>query len=399
MPRFIFWALGAFAAALAAPAAAQPSPAGIVTIDRLVDHVSTVPAIAGKHIDLFVREKIPAAIHNAPGGKAPKGKVALFVHGGYSPGRLAFDVEYRDYSWMEYLARAGYDVFAMDMTGYGQSGRPMMDDPCNLEPRYQDIVIPRNLTARCEPKYKFELVSSDTESADIDRVVDFIRKLRGVDQITLIGWSGGGIRAGTYTVRHPEKVEKLIIQASSNYDRKNPDGPPAAMPKPGAPATLQIRSVGIDERWLGTAKCDGFIEPGAPEMIWQLNTGMDPLAAQWGPGGLRAPTRSYWGWNAASAAKITVPTLLMVGEQDSLMASNLLLFDDLGAKQKVFLGIACATHFAVWEKQRRVLHQASLEWLKSARLAGADKGMFRAGEDGGIRPQPGGFTAPARAAR
>ena len=380
------------------PAAAQQN-ARVATIDRLIDHVSNVPAIAGKHIDLFVREKAPLAIHNAPDGRAAKGKVALFVHGGYSPAKLAFDAEYRDYSWMEYLARAGYDVFAMDMTGYGQSGRPMMDDPCNLEARYQDLVIPRTLAARCEPKYKFELVSSDTESADIDRVVDFIRKLRGVDKITLIGWSGGGIRTGTYTVRHPEKVEKLIIQASSNYDRRNPDEPPLVMPRPGAPMTLQIRSVGIDQRWLGTQKCEGFVEPGAPEAIWALNTAMDPQAAQWGPGGLRAPTRTYWGWNASAAKKITVPTLLMVGEQDDLMASNLQLFDDLGAKEKAFLGIACATHFAVWEKQRRVLHKASLDWLQNTRLTGKSTGMFRADNDGRITPHSGPYATAQRVAR
>ena len=175
-------ALAAGLAALScASALAQRAPSGIVTIDRLVDHVSNVPAIAGKHIDLFVREKVPAAVQNARGGKAPAGKVALFVHGGYSPAKLAFDVDYRDYSWMEYLARAGYDVFAMDMTGYGESGRPMMDDPCNLEARYQDLVVPRTLPARCEPKYKFELVNSDTETADIDRVVDFIRNYLTLD--------------------------------------------------------------------------------------------------------------------------------------------------------------------------------------------------------------------------
>jgi pimeloyl-ACP methyl ester carboxylesterase len=377
------------------PALAQK----VVTIDRLVDHVSSVPAIAGKNIDLFVREKVPEAIHNSPTGKAAAGKVVLFVHGGYSPAKLAFDVEHRDYSWMEYLAKAGYDVFAMDMTGYGQSGRPMMDDPCNLEPRFQDQVMPRTLQTRCEPSYKFELVSSDSESADIDRVVDFIRKLRGVDKITLIGWSGGGIRTGTYTVRNPQKVEKLIIHASSNYSRGNPDDRPAAYPKPGAPATIQTRKVGVDQRWLGTQKCEGFVEPGLPEMIWHLNTQMDPLAAQWGPGGLRAPTRTYWGWNANSAKKITVPTLLMVGEQDDLMKSNLDLFEDLGAKDKAFVSIACATHFAVWEKQRRVLHKASLDWLRETRVAGRSSGMLRADENGKVGPYRAVADSSTRASR
>ena len=34
---------------------------------------------------------------------------------------MAFDVPYQDYSWMAYLAEAGFDVFAMDITGIGRS--------------------------------------------------------------------------------------------------------------------------------------------------------------------------------------------------------------------------------------------------------------------------------------
>jgi pimeloyl-ACP methyl ester carboxylesterase len=356
----------------------------IVTIDRLVSHKSTVPAVAGKSVDLFVREKVSSAILNAPGGKAQPGKVALFVHGGFNPATVAFDIAYRDYSWMTFLARAGYDVFAMDMTGYGQSSRPMMDDPCNLDPRHQERLVPRNLKERCNPSYPFELVSSDSETADIRRVVDFIRALRGVDKITLIGWSGGGIRTGTYTVRYPETVDKWVVHASSNYDRKHPDGPPAALPKPGFPMVMQVREVGERQRWLGTVKCQDTIEPGMPELIWKLTMDSDTLAANWGPGGLRAPTRTYWGWNATSAAKIKVPTLIMVGEEDDLIASNRDLHADLGAQDKAFLAITCATHYVNWEKQHRMLKRASLEWLEKGTLVGQRQGIFRADADGNI---------------
>ena len=124
-------------------AAAQPS--SLITIDRLIDHTSTVPAIAGQKINLFVREKIAADLLEKGSGKTFERKVVLMVHGGFSPATLAFDVQYRDYSWMERLAREGFDVFAMDMTGYGRSGRPMMDDPCNLVPAQQKALIPKTL--------------------------------------------------------------------------------------------------------------------------------------------------------------------------------------------------------------------------------------------------------------
>jgi hypothetical protein len=60
------------------------------------------------------------------------------------------------------------------------------------------------------------------------------------------------------------------------------------------------------------------------------------------------------------------------------------LFEDLGAQQKVFLGIACGTHFMNWEKQRRVLHKASLDWLTNGSLGGQTSGMFRADENAQI---------------
>jgi pimeloyl-ACP methyl ester carboxylesterase len=285
---------------------------------------------------------------------------------------------------MGFLAGAGYDVFAMDMTGYGQSGRPMMDDPCNLNPRQQPLLVPRNIAAPCAPHYPFELVSSDSETADIARVVDFIRALRGVDKITLIGWSGGGIRTGTYLARNPDKVDKWIVHASSNYSRQNPAEPATALPKPGFPMSIQTREVGEGQRWLGTVKCQDTIEPGMPELMWKLGLDSDTVGASWGPGALRAPTRTYWGWNAAAAATIKVPTLIMVGEEDDLIASNRDLHADLGAPDKAFLSIACATHFVGWEKQHRVLKRASVEWLEKGTLAGETSGRFHADAAGRI---------------
>ena len=376
-------AIACLLAGLAGAGVALAHGPEMMTIDRLISHASTVPAIKGQKIDLFVREKVPTAfVEGKPGSL--EGKVVLFVHGGYSPATLAFDVPYRDYSWMEYLAYGGLDVFAMDMTGYGRSGRPMMDDPCNLDPKQQPLLVPRNLKAPCANPYPFQLVNSDSETDDINAVVDYIRRLRGVDKVTLIGWSGGGIRAGTFAARHPGKVDRMVIWASSSYKRSNPDTPPATLPAPGAPVTMQIRETGIDKRWLANVKCEGQVETGIPDLIWSLNAQADPLAAQWGPGGLRAPSRTYWGWNANAAAKLQMPVLVMVGEEDALLPSNVELFDDLGAQRKVFMRIACASHFMNWEKQREVLHRSSLDWLTKGRVGGIDRGRLRADAAGKV---------------
>src|SRR3954469_23076282 len=115
--------------------------------DFYVTVKSTAPAMQGREAKLFVREIAPLA-----GG--PGQGVVLFVHGAGTPAEVAFDVPYRDYSWMEYLARAGYDVFSMDTTGYGRSIRPfVMSDPCNLARGAQGALFPALAGTPCAAPY------------------------------------------------------------------------------------------------------------------------------------------------------------------------------------------------------------------------------------------------------
>jgi len=356
--------------------------AEIVTVDRLLAHVAAVPAVAGQPAELFLREKAHAGIAHSDGAAAPESRVVLMVHGGFWPSTLAFDFGYPGYSWMAALAAAGFDVFALDMTGYGFSSRPTMDDPANLSDDDRAALFPELPPAA--PSYPYRLATSDSEAADIDCAVDYIRALRGVERVSLIGWSGGGIRTGTYTARHPDKIDRLVIFASSNYVREGPDGPPAVLPEPGRPVNFQTRAVGIGRRWEPNIRCPGQVAPGIKEILWRQTLLTDPVGASWGPGGLRAPSRTYWGWNRAAAQSITQPTLVMVGEFDRLLPSNIELFADLGAESKAFLRIGCASHFAAWEMQRRVLHDASLQWLRDGTLCGARQGRFAAAADGRI---------------
>ncbi len=347
---------------------------GLITVDRHVDHISTVPAIVGEQVQLFVREKVQSGVANAP--------VVLLIRGGYWPGTMAFDFDYKDYSWMSALARAGFDVFAMDMTGYGFSSRPLMDDPRYLSDADQKVLVPNTLPDAQSSTHRSNLVTSDSETDDINCVVEFICELRGVDRINLIGWSGGGIRTGTYTVRNPTKVDRLVIFASSNFDADSPSDPPNKLPGPGVAMSIQTRAVGEGERWLPNVRCDGQLEEGLIDLIWPASMATDEIGASWGPGCLRAPGRTYWGWNAANAATIKIPTLVMVGKFDRLYDSNVELYGALGTENKAFLGIDCASHFMAWEIQRHVLHCASIEWLASGTLNGAQSGKFRADKDG-----------------
>src|SRR5215218_2869084 len=138
--------------------------AHMITTDRFVTHVSTVPATRGQIVGLFLRERaLPETI---AGGAKPH--VVLMVHGGFAPATVAYDLQYRDYSFMAALARAGFDVFAMSHTGYAPSPRPLMDDPCNVDREFQPELIPHVLRERAEPRYPYKLVSSRSEWEELE---------------------------------------------------------------------------------------------------------------------------------------------------------------------------------------------------------------------------------------
>src|SRR5437868_9910131 len=141
-----------------APALRGDDAERILTVDHFVPVRSTVPAIEGQQVPIYVRERVAAG--TALRGGAGANHVALFVHGAGTPAEVAFDVPYQDYSWMAYLAQAGFDVFAMDVTGYGRSTRPpLMSDPCSLSSSQQAALSSELLSIRCTGSYPDHLTT------------------------------------------------------------------------------------------------------------------------------------------------------------------------------------------------------------------------------------------------
>src|SRR6476660_1664922 len=211
--------------------------AQLLSIDHYVRVRSTVPAIAGQEVPIYVRERVQAGAALRSASAADR--VALFVHGAGTPAEVSFDVPQPDYSWMAYLARAGFDVFAMDTTGYGRSVRPAaMNDPCNLAHDRQSAFVPGLIPAACAPSYPHAMTTIASDWNDIGAVVDYVRALRHVDKVSLLAWSLGGPRAGGYAAQHPEKVNRLVLLAPA-YNRT---APATAPPAPAAGAAFNTQS-------------------------------------------------------------------------------------------------------------------------------------------------------------
>jgi pimeloyl-ACP methyl ester carboxylesterase len=346
-----------------------------LSVDHYVRVHSTAPSMEGEFAQLYVRERVLAATALRP--LDLENRVVLFVHGAGTPAEVAFDPP--GASWMEHLARAGFDVFSMDMTGYGRSTRPtVMNDPCNLSRAQQAEVVPALIPAPCDPSFALAPTTIASDWNDIDAVVEYLRALRGVERVHLIGWSLGGPRAGGYTAQHAEKVATVTL-LSPAYGRNGASVPPATVP-PGASMTKQSRT-DFENLWNGQLGCPSQVEPAIRESVWGEMLASDPVGATWGSGVRRAPRTVTWGFNQTVVAALETPMLLFAPATDGQVSPQSVraMYEDLGSDRKILVDLACASHNAMWETNRHLLFRASLEWLRSGTVNGTASGEVRLG--------------------
>lgn len=247
-------------------------------------------------------------------------KIVLLVHGKTWSGKPDFDLQIRDYSVMDFLARNGYDVWSIDIHGYGKSEKTDKD-------------------------------WSDTESAanDIGAAVDYISGQKGVDKISILGWSWGAQTTGLFTMNHEEKVSKLILYAMSWRGR--PSSKSAPMPKE------QYR---INNE---TAARSDFIagqyEPDVVEKYVKEALAADPKS----PNGVVVDQISKF--PILKPELIKVPTLIIHPEKDFLAteAETLEFFTKLGTTYKSYIALPDGGHAILLEKNYKKFQTAVLGYL------------------------------------
>ncbi len=306
-------------------------------------------------IDLYVRNKHPQGV-----SAFANEKILLYVHGSTYPSETAFDLQLNGMSWMDYIASHGYDVYLVDLRGYGKSTRPPeMSQPAEMNGA---------------------IVRSEQAVKDVSAAVNYILKRRGAYKLNLLGWSWGTTIMGWYTTQNNDKVNKLVLYAPQ-WLRDTP-----ALTDAGGKigAYRSVSKEAAKGRWLTgvpEGKKAGLIPPGWFEAWADATFATDPVGSTLTPPMLRAPngtvqdTRDFWaaGKPLYDPGLIKVPTFLAHAEWDQDLPSYMLyaFFDKLtGAPYKRYVQIGEGTHTVIMEKNRLQLFTAVQQFLDEKFVAG-----------------------------
>ena len=270
-------------------------------------------------VRLFLWEKAAAA---APGSRG----TILFVHGSSMASTPTFDLQVPgqpDRSAMDYFARLGYDTWCVDMEGYGRSSKHR-DISCDIANGADDLAA----------------------------ASDYIMRTRGVERFLVYGISSGALRAAMFAQRHPERVQRLALDAFVWTGRGSPTLAdrrkrlPEYQTKNRRPIDRAfVRSI-FERDHPGTAD-DDVIDAFA-DAILALDDSV--------------PTGTYVDMCArlpvVDPEKITAPTIVLRGEYDGIASLEDLLdfFARLPNPDKQFAVMPGIAHASLQQKNYRILY-------------------------------------------
>ena len=201
--------------------AAQTASAQEMKIIRTEGHIDALDP----GIRLFVREKMQEG-----NTQFTNENVVLFLHGATAPSTCDFDLGYKDYSWADWMVKRGYVVWMGDYRNYGYSTREKTMD----EPAAKNQPVTRSYQAL----------------RDVEAMVNHIKRTRGVQKVTLMGWSWGAMMAGYYASLHSENVHKLVLYAPLyNFNDHTNLGPGSALQNKRKPYGIQLRVRSVSGRF------------------------------------------------------------------------------------------------------------------------------------------------------
>lgn len=284
----------------------------------------------------------------------------LLLHGATFGARL-FDLPRLGYSLMAALASEGRAVYAVDIRGFGTSlGGAAMAEPPSRNPPFAGV---------------------DEAIEDIAAAVDVIVRRQQAPALDLVGFSWGAIAAARYAGDNPEKIVRLALYAPL-YAEINATwlAHVAGSQDSGhLPETLGAYRLvtldGVIRRWdadLPTANSSVYREDGIAELVFEMLSALDPHASSRLPPAFRCPNgpladiaRIFEGQPLYDPAKLTMPTLLVRGDDDttSTHSAAVRLLDEIASPQKRYCVVAPGSHFLCIERNRAKLYEQLNEFF------------------------------------
>jgi len=277
-------------------------------------------------VKLFLWNKKP------PAGVQKRGTI-FFVHGSSMASQPTFDLHVPgrpDSSAMEYFAARGFDTWTMDNEGYGRSdkSRPQINDISN-------------------------------GADDLAVGTEYVMKAAGVKKMHMYGISSGALKAALFAQRHPDRVDRLALDA---FVWTGEGSPTLAERKKKLPQFQAMHRRPIDRAFVhsifnrdhpGTAE-ERTIEAFA-DAILSLDDSM--------------PTGTYVDMCSklplVDPAKIVNPTIVMRGEYDGIASFEDLIefFKRLPNADKTFSVMAGISHASFQQKNYYLVYHILLSFL------------------------------------
>ena len=293
--------------------------------------------IAG--LNLFMRHVSPTAPRRGP--------PVLILQGATFPSGNAAGWKIDGHSWMDELASAGYEVYALDFLGYGESDR------------YPEMASPQATGA--------PLGDIPAMVAQVDLAVAQILKLHGGGSVNLIAHSAGTFVGARYAETHPERVARLVLF-----------GAPAPYGKPTDPPGVTTRYADVSreeelESFEPKVRDSRQLDPVMFDAWAKSYLATDPQSASRSPPSVRVPTGMFAAFAQMRRSgrlpydpqRITTPVLVIQGEWDGVapLAASLGLYERLGSPLKRFVILSQAGHRVHLERNRWQLYKETESFL------------------------------------
>ncbi|BBH54114.1 alpha/beta fold hydrolase [Fluviispira sanaruensis] len=302
----------------------------------------------GSESTLYVKEKSSFKAR----AKNKKSNIVILLPPLCIPTAEAFDIP--NVSFMDELAKGGLDVFSVDFEGMGKS------------------TYPKEMQVFPPPEGVYPLQSKDAIK-QLAVIIDYISKLKNVEKVSLVGWSFGSIVAAEFASINHKNVNKLVLTGAMHsfslplFTKPFADKNNQFNAKLGAYQVIPWEA--IYSHWKMMMQDKDLVNQETVKSIEKVYINLDNKSKI--PGSIRrvmGPMKDLFEvWNERPVydiSRIIQPTLVINGDQDLFADKN--LFKKLtGAKVKREIVIKNATHWIIYENNRKSYIDAIVSFLKN----------------------------------